>query len=626
MGHAYGFNHGRNTRPDSWDLVGECVPGGYGDRFDVMSWDTSAKWLPKPRDPDERLGVAGPNLPAHQLKSQELLRQGEIHSIVGPTAQPVTVSLRPPTRRDLAGAAALAIGDLLVEFRHKGRRVNGVFSTDGWDQALPVGDSPGCVLVYDTAPPSPAVLCGTSGNEGLVVGDRFESRLGLGDVSLSVRSIDESGERADVEVEVTQVRVNPWHRWLVLPCQYPDLAAPTAKVAEIADMFIGGVEAFWRAMSDGTAPSGGAFVVSALGSTGDKWIPLTTTWATDAARDPATRVRRSVEEALALKNPTNSMTPFYLDWRYFTGIILLRNTALGMGWVGELSLPSGNALSKLPDCGKETATGSSAGPLAYRVIEIGADALNQAGLARAIGRSLGLGSGDEFDLMGTDPGTHRYTATSTSSGIGKTSWGAIGPGLSSDNLAQLGWLRNDRSFLATVPQGQRHTTGRVTLVPLTKAQDLPGYVRLLLGPYSLEVRTNDGWDSGLPDRVVVLARSFKGVEVRRQSESISNAGPLADITGSVSATIDSLTDQAAIISYRVHEGVEIVAGGGTLHGGGTILFTSDGRVVRIPPGDPFERQARAAFSAVSAFVKRIEGGEPLRRLRGEPESLRRPRA
>ena len=105
------------------------------------------------------------------------------------------------------------------------------------------------------------------------------------------------------------------------------------------------------------------------------------------------------EEALALKNPTNSMTPFYLDWRYFTGIILLRNTALGMGWVGELSLPSGNALSKLPDCGKETATGSSAGPLAYRVIEIGADALNQAGLARAIGRSLGLGSGDEFDLM-----------------------------------------------------------------------------------------------------------------------------------------------------------------------------------------------------------------------------------
>ena len=118
----------------------------------------------------------------------------------------------------------------------------------------------------------------------------------------------------------------------------------------------------------------------------------------------------------------------------------------------------------------------------------------------------------------------------------------------------------------------------------------------------------------------MLARSFKGVEVRRQSESISNAGPLADITGSVSATIDSLTDQAAIISYKVHaKGLKSSLEGGTLHGGGTILFTSDGRVVRIPPGDPFERQARAAFSAVSAFVKRIEGGEPLRRLRGEPE-------
>ncbi len=36
----------------------------------------------------------------------------------------------------------------------------------------------------------------------------------------------------------------------------------------------------------------------------------------------------------------------------------------------------------------------------------------------------------------------------------------------------------------------------------------------------------------------------------------------------------------------------IAAGGGTLHGGGPILTHPDGTITHIPPGDPFEKEAR----------------------------------
>jgi hypothetical protein len=613
MGHTYGFHHGRNSRPDSTDLGGECAPGGYGDRYDVMSAMNCASYYPPTNDPEYRFGPRGPGLSVHHMTQKDLIPVASIREISTPTTHPELILLHPTIRPDLNGYAALRIGSLLVEFRHKGRWIPRPMDpmhrkdlvTDGWDASLEVGDSPGCVLVYETAGASPVLLMGTNGHEGLVADDRFESRVGLGDVSIFVRSIDGSGEHAEIEVDIRPIQVSGWQRWLVLPCLYPDEPVPTKTVKDITAIFQAG-ETFWQDMANGSFPTGGGSVLSGLGSIDGAWISMQTPWATEQNEPPDDRVRRSIDETLALKRPKSDKLPFYLDWRYFTGIIILRNVDLGSGWHGELGLPSGNWLKSLPDCPNDTHTEDSAGPLPFRVIEVGQDSISQAGLARAIGRSLSLAdSNDYFDLMGR--GTYRYTPPASGAKIGVPVWGPTGPGLSTETLKQMNWLDDDRTFVATVPQGQNWVHGSVSLTPVTHASDRSGYVRAEIGPFAFEVRTNDRWDSGLPDEAAVLLHDpIHGDRKMLQGEAVSTGSLLRRIAGGTDVTVVALSSAGAGLEFTIQEGTEIMAGGGALRGGGTVLFTNDGRIIHLPPGDPWEREVTIALEAVDEVTRRVE--------------------
>jgi hypothetical protein len=62
----------------------------------------------------------------------------------------------------------------------------------------------------------------------------------------------------------------------------------------------------------------------------------------------------------------------------------------------------------------------------------------------------------------------------------------------------------------------------------------------------------------------------------------------------------------AVLEYLVDEGAgEIQAGGGTLRGGGTVIFTTDGRVIKIDPGDPYERAVAAVVNELEELADRI---------------------
>ena len=224
-------------------------------------------------DPKYKFGPSGPGLSVHHLVAADLIQQGAIHTVSAPTAQPEHVTLRPTIQTASPGSAALRIGSLLAEFRHKGSWVGTTFVPDGWDRALGIGDSPGCVLIYDLNVASPVIQLATNGHEALVAGDRFESRVGLGDVSIYVSSIDDDGGHADLEVELRPVQVNAWQRWLVLPCAYPDQPAASKNSGDLSKI-LQGAERFYQEMAQTAFPTGGGFVLSGQGNKGGEWIPL----------------------------------------------------------------------------------------------------------------------------------------------------------------------------------------------------------------------------------------------------------------------------------------------------------------------------------------------------------------
>ena len=361
-------------------------------------------------------------------------------------------------------------------------------------------------------------------------------------------------------------------------------------------------------MSQGAVHFAGGYTLSSRGDVEQEWILLNYSAATDAKRSAEERVRAAVTTALALKNPTNRKNPLYLDWRFFTGVIIARSAEVGDGYLGLLQLPTGNTLPEDIDCKKETRTGDAGGPRLFQVIELPASALTHSGISRAIGESLGLATEteDRFTVMSEREDAFRVNES--------------GPALSTDGLKSLGWLRDWELFRPEIASEQQSTRGTIRLLPLSarsaKVQFRrisTAYVRLEAGPYSFECRTREGWDSGLPADLdaVVLARELapSGAAkpiVLAQGQSLSWGSPLRRILGGGEVKVTSLSKAGAVLEYLVDEGAgEIEAGGGTLRAGGTVLFTSDGRIIKIDPGDPHERAAARLINELEELAERI---------------------
>jgi hypothetical protein len=382
----------------------------------------------------------------------------------------------------------------------------------------------------------------------------------------------------------------------------------------LTDREPGGVEAFWNDMSQGLVEFAGSYAVSSHGNIAQTWIALGYSASTDVRRSAEDRVRTAVQATLDLKNPTNRRNPFYLDWRYFTGVIVLRDAEIGDGYLGWMELPTGNTLGEEIDCTKERRTGDAAGPREFQVIELPASQVNHGGLARAIGQSMGLSvtGDDRFTVMSDRADAYRFPEPRA-----PAVWGDVGPGLDSESLKQLGWLRDWELFKAEVPPRQQATSGTVLLNPLStrsrrfRSPLFGSFVRVEVGPYSFECRTRAGWDQGIPTDLgaVVLARheAAPTEPVLLTEGQIIRWGELREILGGGEVKIKSLSADGAVLEYLLDEGAgPIVAGGGTLHGGGTVLFTNDGRIVKIDPGDPYEKRVQAALDELEGIATRIE--------------------
>ena len=95
-----------------------------------------------------------------------------------------------------------------------------------------------------------------------------------------------------------------------------------------------------------------------------------------------------------------------------------------------------------------------------------------------------------------------------------------------------------------------------------------------------------------------------------QGQTLGWGGALREIEGGGEVRVTSLSHTGAELAYYLLESTPLVAGGGKLGAGGTVLFTPDGRIVKIPPGDPFERRIAPIVEQVSSLFARI------RNLRG----------
>ncbi|BCI56104.1 hypothetical protein NIIDNTM18_53820 [Mycolicibacterium litorale] len=102
---------------------------------------------------------------------------------------------------------------------------------------------------------------------------------------------------------------------------------------------------------------------------------------------------------------------------------------------------------------------------------------------------------DNWDVMSTWGSCHINT-------VGP--YGAWGPGLNAANMRGRGWL--DRSRVITVGTDGPAPASNVQLRPL-HARELPGHLALEVDDFIIEFRDRAGWDSAIPEPVV-LVHSF----------------------------------------------------------------------------------------------------------------------
>jgi hypothetical protein len=600
-GHALGFHHGRGIAPRSENPGNDHWPGAYGDPFGGMSFGNGMSYTPTVADAGEvGLGSAGPSISLHHLLSNGVLPSAAVLDLSN-AALPRDVVLRPLLNPG-PGPPALKIGPYFVEYRER----------SGWNRAIEDGGGGGALLAYHVPAGDelPVLVPSRSGRPFVSVGDAFEARLGMGNTEIELIAIDRDQDparnRTTARVRVSSLPQFPgsrhFQRWLVLPCRHAG-SSSTFDLGRVRSV-LRAAERFWDEMAAGAFSFGGSYVLSSsLSADGNGHIELPWELPKDWELAAPDRVRKSVDAALSMIDPSGGEHPhrFFQDWRWFTGIIVLRDKGGGAGFLGQMPLPSGV---------RPTGLGSAAGdmgvrldPLPYDVIELSYDELDQRRLAQEIGRSVGVGLAprDSYTVMAQGGTKHAYTAPASGSTFGDVAWGAMGPSVDAGALSGRGWLGGAEIDVKPRSGGKlaKYASGSVTLSPLCRAgARRAGTLRALIGPYAFELRVPSGWDSGLSAPVVLASQVGLPARALTTTGTVSWGSGMPELGGGGHVTVDELDGNHAKLSYFVSERSLIVLGGGVLHGGGTILIGTDGVITRIPPGDPYEHRFTELFREI----------------------------
>ncbi len=605
-GHAMGFHHGRGIAPRSEDPGNDHWPGAYGDPFDVMSYISCKSYTPTVADAGEiGLGSAGPSISLHHLLSNDVLPSAAVLDLSNATL-PRDVVLRPLLNSG-PEAPALKIGPYLVEYRER----------SGWNRAIDVGGSGGALLAYHVPAGDelPVLVPSISGRPFLSVGDAFEARMGMGNMRIELTAIDRDPDpaqnRTTARVRVRALPQSPgsrhFQRWLVLPCRHAG-SSSTFDLGRVRSV-LKAAERFWNEMAADEFSFGGSYVLSSsLSWEGDGHIELPWELGEDWELAAPDRVRKSVDAALSMIDPTKGEHPhrFFQDWRWFTGIIVLRGQGGGAGFLGQLPLPSGVRPTGLGDAADDM--GVRLDPLPYDVIELSYDELDHRRLAQEIGRSVGVGLAprDSYTVMAQGGTTLAYTVPASGSTFGDVAWGATGPSVDAGALSERGWLGGAETTVTPRVGGRlaKYAAGSVTLSPLCRAGVARGgTLRAMIGPYAFELRVPSGWDSGLPAPVVLASQVGLPVRALTTGASVSWGSVMPQLGGGGHVTVDELDGNHATLSYYVSERSLIVLGGGVLHGNGTILIGTDGVITHIPPGDPYEHRFTELFREIGRLAE-----------------------
>jgi len=580
MGHAYGFIHGRSSAPASTDLDDDASPGAYGDRYDVMSAMNCALFI-NPQGYE-----AGPALATHQLLPMTAVPIQDFD----PSKGFDSIVIRTPDSPVGSGPILARMGNFVAELRIK----NDPRGLPGWDQNLDFGSGGAGVLVHNLQPFAPTLLPSTKGDPYLLEGQRFLTREGLGTIAIEVSHIDEASRTARLTVwNQNTLATGALQRWLVIPCTYNGDPAKGYTAGDL-DGLLQDVEGYWSDVSGGASNIGGHYVLQPARAGILRYVVPANA---DDVRDqtPEQRVQALIEVVRNDFSPLNSdkepflPLPRFLDWRWFTGIIVISDLPATGGYLGRMRLPSGNLprSAVTPNGGfnavEQQPIGDGFGPLNFEVIEAGLDRATAAALNMAVGASLALQTttGDPYHLMNTDSGTLRAATDDE--------WRLDGPFISTDQMDSLGWLAG-RDLVVQIPYEQSSTSGRATLVALTKRSEQQGWLRLNFGPVRCECRYSEGVDAALPAGTVVLVWDSSGVpHALRQGESISWVGATLiegaasalpmKVFGGGSLTVLATDGSGATISYQASAGMRLID-----------VPVPWEVLMKIPPGDPWEKQ------------------------------------
>ncbi len=653
MSHGYGYQqlpgfvHGRGLGARTGDLADDCWPGAYGDRSDVMSYANVDPATPRAGQGQD-FGVFGPGWSITQLVRGEVLdpAQPPFQPQLSPATPSVVATLRPALGAAGAGHLGARFGDHLVEYRQK----------KDWDAGLSVGShldpatgrqtpDPGVLLVrHVPQDPNrlPNLVPTVRANAFLGSSDRLESRVGIDNVAVEIVGFAADGSAVDVRFSslpaATQaedsgtITVPPdaraSQRWLVIPYAASDSTATFSR--DNASAILAAAEQFWTEMADekffvaggdvlwpDKGPDDSPFRLHGYTVVDKPALPpdpkghkkVGTAMQADVASlqqlSSATRAAVVIDQVLRTPNATAPQRVLPIDLRWYTGLVLLSLDGLGDGLIASLTLPSG-IVPHTQDCNSDDAP-DLLGPLPFDVIELPVSTLSQARLAREIGHSIGFADGaDTYSLTGPDAAAQRFLPGPST--FGDSSWGQTGPSVSTGELKRRGWLWPWSTWSPDLAE-QSQAAGSVTIYPFGR----PGHdnpVRAEIGPFAFELRTGR-WDSGLGGPVV-LAYDFAAagdelpLPLHPGDPAITWGGPIPQLSGGGSVAVSELDADHATLVYSIIERPIFQAGGGSLHGGGTVLIGADGSVHRIPPGDPVEADARALIEQLTALAGHLE--------------------
>lgn len=518
MGHAYGFAHGRGIDPRSTHITDDCWPSAYRDAGDIMSYADCDSYEPfpgdvllhLPPDPDHGLGVAGPALSITHLLTGQILTEDDLYAVkVSPTRPFDRVLLRPPTSAPTSAASfpGARFGDFVVEYRRKGPSSLSGPRPSGWDRNLTTGSNgiePGCLRIHWM--PAGAeesekfnLVPAAQGGPFLSVGGFCQGRSGISDFVVTLDSLTPDGSDAVVTFsQLPMQQPRDWQRFLLIPYRLTGSTATFDRPK--ANEVLAAAEQFWRDMAgeyhwlrdsrilaSGTDDAGGD--------------PFTANLTAAEAGDPAARTVAAVTAALAATNPANNKQVLPMDWRWFSGIVLLSLDGCEAGYLGPHDLPSGVFPSEHPDPAYDH--GDPLPDLPYELIELSAADLSQATLARSLGQAMGFPLSDTpYSLMNSDNTALRFTPASGAA-FGMPTWGPTGPSLTAEELEAHGWLGTDAKYQVTVDESG-YAQGSIELIPMYDGvSGRSGLVLATIGPYNFQLRGTHGWDSGISDPLVL---------------------------------------------------------------------------------------------------------------------------